>query len=245
MMKILFAALLTALAMASNAGPVEEALSAPDRLPADLERDARSHPADILPLLAIGPGSRVADIFGGSGYYSELIGRLVSPGGEVLLHNNAAYLQYVDEALAARLDQRDVPAVTPYEREVDQLDLGEGTLDAALIIMSYHDLYFIDNDWPTIDAGAFMGQIVTALKPGGRLLIVDHSAAAGSGTSVAQTLHRIEEAEARRQIEGFGLNYLTGSDALRNAEDDLTLNVFDEAIAGKTDRFVLVFEKPG
>lgn len=150
----------------------------------------------------------------------------------------------MNEALAARLEQRDVPGVTLYEREVDQLDLGEGTLDAALIIMSYHDLYFIDNDWPTIDAADFMGQIVTALKPGGRLLIVDHSAAPGSGTSAAQTLHRIEEAVAREQIEGFGLDYVTGSDVLRNAEDDLTLNVFDETIAGKTDRFVLVFEKP-
>ena len=118
------------------------------------------------------------------------------------------------------------------------------SLDAALIIMSYHDLYFIDNDWPTIDAADFMGQIVTALKPGGRLLIVDHSAAPGSGTSSAQTLHRIEEAVVREQIEGFGLSYVTGSDVLRNAGDDLTLNVFDETIAGKTDRFVLVFEKP-
>ena len=111
-MKTLFAALLLVLvAMTSNAGTVEEAVSAPDRLPADLERDARSHPADILPLLAIGPGSRVADIFGGGGYYSELIGRIVTPGGEVLLHNNAAYLHYVNEALAARLDQRNVPGV--------------------------------------------------------------------------------------------------------------------------------------
>ena len=243
-MKTLFATLLLVLAMTSHAGTVEDALAAPDRLPADLERDARSQPADILPLLAVGPGSRVADIFGGGGYYSELIGRIVTPGGEVLLHNNAAYLHYVNEALAARLEQRDVPGVTLYEREVDQLDLGEGTLDAALIIMSYHDLYFIDNDWPTIDAADFMGQIVSALKPGGRLLIVDHSAAPGSGTSAAQTLHRIEEAVARKQIEGFGLDYVTGSDALRNAEDDLTLNVFDATLAGKTDRSVLVFEKP-
>lgn len=79
-MKTLFATLLLVLAMTSHAGTVEEAVSAPDRLPADLERDARSHPADILPLLAIGPGSRVADIFGGGGYYSELIGRIVTPG---------------------------------------------------------------------------------------------------------------------------------------------------------------------
>lgn len=244
-MRILIATLTAVLlALPAQSATIEEALAAPDRLTADRERDGRSHPADIVALLGIGPGSRVADIFAGGGYYSELLGRVVSPGGEVLMHNNDAYLEFVEKGLKARFEGREVSAVTRHDREVNDLDLGEGTLDAAMIIMSYHDLYMTDEGWPAIDADNFMGQVVTALKPGGRFVIVDHSAVAGSGISQTGTIHRIEESVARSQIESYGLKYVGGTEVLRNPDDDLTLNVFDKEIVGKTDRFVQVFEKP-
>lgn len=236
-------ALLTATAQL-HADPLEEVLADPDRLPEDLQRDSRDQPGVIFGLLGIGPGDRVADIFGGAGYYSELAGRLVAPGGEVLLHNNRAYLAYAAKGLTRRFDGREVPGVVRHDREPDNLDLGENTLDAAFIIMSYHDLYYTEEGWPPIDREAFMAQIVRALKPGGRFLIVDHQAAAGAGTSVTQTLHRIEAAAARRDIEAAGLVYSDGTDALRNATDDHGLSVFDPAIRGRTDRFVQVYEKP-
>ena len=236
---------LLALAMPLHAATIEEALAAPDRLPKDLERDQRDQPGAIIALLQVAPGDRVADIFGGSGYYSELLAGVVSPGGEVLLHNNQAYVNYVAKGLEERFGDRTVPGVTRHDREPADLDLGENSLDAALIIMSYHDLYFSDENWPPIDRAAFMAQIVRALKPGGRFLIVDHQASEGAGSSVAQTLHRIEASTARSDIEATGLVYVGGTEALRNTDDDHSLNVFDPAIRGKTDRFVQVFEKPG
>ncbi len=84
------AAALLALSLPAQAATVAEVLAAEGRLPADLERDQRSRPDVVLELLQLGPGDRVADIFAGAGYYSELLGRLVSPGGEVLMHNNKA-----------------------------------------------------------------------------------------------------------------------------------------------------------
>lgn len=227
-----------------RAATLEEALAAPGRPAADLQRDQRDRPAAIIALLEIGPGDRVADIFGGAGYYSELVAGVVAPGGEVLLHNNQAYLDYVAEGLKSRFAGRSVEGVVRHDREPDNLDLGEDTLDAAFIIMSYHDLYYSEEGWPPIDREAFMGQIVRALKPGARFLIVDHQAAAGAGSSVTQSLHRIEASAARRDIEAAGLIYVGGADVLRNAADDHSLNVFDPAIRGKTDRFVQVYEKP-
>ncbi|TGD74297.1 methyltransferase type 11 [Mangrovimicrobium sediminis] len=241
----------TALALAAlapalpcAAGTAEEAIHSPGRLQQDLERDAREQPAVIIDLLDIGPGDRVADIFGGAGYYSELLGRVVAPGGEVLLHNNQAYLQYAAAGLQRRFDGREVPNVVRHDREPADLGLGENRLDAALIIMSYHDLYFSEENWPAIDRADFMGQIVRALKPGGRFLIVDHQAAAGAGATVAHSLHRIEAATARRDIEATGLVYVGGTEVLRNPGDDHSLNVFDPAIRGRTDRFVQVYAKP-
>jgi predicted methyltransferase len=90
----------------------------------------------------------------------------------------------------------------------------------------------------------FMQQIVRALKPGGRFLIVDHAAKAGTKASVSQTLHRIEEPYARAEIERQGLRYVGGTEVLRNPADARDTFVFDPQVKGTTDRFVQVFEKP-
>jgi predicted methyltransferase len=232
------------LALPAQGATIAEAIADPQRSKADRERDQREQPAVILELLNIGEGSRVADIFAGGGYYSELIGRVVSPGGEVLLHNNQPYLKYVGEALDKRLVGREVPGVVRHDREPADLDLGENSLDAALIIMSYHDLYYAEEAWPAIDVDDFMQQIVRALKPGGRFLIVDHAAKAGTKASVSQTLHRIEEPYARAEIERQGLRYVGGTEVLRNPADARDTFVFDPQVKGTTDRFVQVFEKP-
>jgi predicted methyltransferase len=227
------------------AASVEDAINKSGRLDADVTRDARSRPDVTLPLLALEPGDRVADIFAGAGYYSELIATVVGDGGEVLLVNNAAYKQFASKGLAARTEGRDIGSVTIHDREAENLDLGENTLDAALIIMSYHDLYHVDekNGWRAIDTADFLGQIHRALKPGGRFLIVDHYAAPGSGSAAAQDLHRIDVEFARADISSRGFRLAGSSDALRNPDDDHAIMVFDPAVRGKTDRFILVFEK--
>jgi predicted methyltransferase len=238
---------LAPLAVSAQAGTVEQAIARSGRLPADIERDARSRPQAVIPLLALEPGDRVADVFGGSGYYSELLATVVSPGGEVLLHNNAAYRHFVAGALSERFEGRDPGPITQLDSEADNLKLGQGSLDAALIIMSYHDLFYDDaaNGWPQIDDADFIGQIFTALKPGGRFLIVDHAAAAGTGAATTESLHRIDEAFAIKRLTSQGFRLVAFSEALRNPGDNHTMLVFDEAIRGRTDRFILVFEKPG
>ncbi len=225
---------------------IQSVLAGPDRLSRDLERDATSRPDVIVPLLGLRAGDRVADIFGGGGYYSEILAGVVGENGEVLLHNNGAYNQFAAKALNERFEGRSLPNVTRHNAEVDDLQLGSATLDAAMIIMSYHDLYYVDEEggWPAIDADAFLAQIHDALVPGGRFLIVDHVAAAGTGTTAAQTLHRIDPAFARKDIEGHGFRLMQASDALHNPADDHTLNVFDPAIRFSTDRFVHVYVKP-
>lgn len=214
------------------------------RLESDLRRDQTSKPEVVLALLDLQAGDRVADIFGGGGYYSELMGRIVGAGGVVLLHNNEAYLSFVGEALTERFENRSLPAVVRHDREVADMALGQAQLDAAIIIMSYHDLYHVAEGWPAIDANDFLDQIFQALKPGGKFLIVDHVAKAGTGADAAQELHRITPEFARQDITARGFELVGDSDALRNAEDDHSLMVFDPDIRGKTDRFVHLYRKP-
>ncbi|MGI9290822.1 MAG: class I SAM-dependent methyltransferase, partial [Gammaproteobacteria bacterium] len=115
----------------------------------------------------------------------------------------------------------------------------------ALMVMSFHDLYYFNPErgWGNTDVGLFLGQLHEALKPGGRLVVVDHAAFTGTGKSAAQDVHRIDEQFAREQIESAGFEFVTESDALRNPDDDKTQMVFDKSVRGTTDRFVLVFER--
>ncbi|MFO1426821.1 MAG: methyltransferase domain-containing protein [Steroidobacteraceae bacterium] len=185
----------------------------------------------------------VADVFGGGGYWSELFANVVGPNGKVLLVNNPPYADFAGKALGERLKDGRLPNVESRVATPADLRLGEGTLDAAVIFMSYHDLYYVDTDWPAIDAGQFLEQIRRAVKPGGAFLIVDHAAKDGSGKSAAQKLHRIDERFAKRDIERHGFRLEKTWDGLRVPADDRNLSVFDDKIRGRTDRFVHLYRR--
>jgi predicted methyltransferase len=232
-------------AAAPAAGSIyQQAVAAAGRSDKDRDRDQRDKPAEVLALAGFGPGMRVADVFGGGGYYSEILAHVVGPTGKVLLVNNPPYAAYAGEDLAARFKDGRLAEIERLIVPSDDLKLGEARLDGALLVMSYHDLYFSDaKQFPRIDAGQFLEQLRRALKPGATLLIVDHAAAAGSGNAPAQTLHRIDESFAIRDIESHGFRLVRKYDGLRNPADDHTKLVFDPAVRGHTDRFVHLYAR--
>lgn len=222
----------------------QEAIANKDRSAKDRERDARDLPNEVMAFAGFKPGMKVADILGGGGYYSELISYVVGPQGEVLLVNNVPYSEFAKDDLKERFTEGRLANVKRSVVESCTLELGQGKLDAALIVMSYHDLYYFDpSGWPRINAGQFLDQIQRALKPGGIFLIVDHAAKDGTGSSAAQDLHRIEEAFARKDITSHGFKYEGSFDKLRNPNDDRGVLVFNPAVRGKTDRFVHLYRK--
>ncbi len=212
-----------------------------ERSPDDLARDQTSKPYEILTFAGVEQGWTVMDMFAGGGYYSELLSAVVGPGGKVYLHNNQAYMQ--GGGFAARLRNNRLPNVEPYIREVEDINLPSSTLDMVLMVMAYHDAYFVANGW-TVTAPTLLKTTHRLLKPGGVLLVVDHHAQPGSGQRDAQSLHRIDADFAVRDIEGYGFRLDARSDILKNSSDDLAISVFDPAVRGKTSRFALRFVKP-
>ncbi len=247
---MLTATLALAAGCASVGTPAKDALAAalanPARSDSDRERDLRDHPSEVLGLAGFKPGMKIADIFGGGGYYSEIIAGIVGPRGHVRLINNLPYDGYAKISKARHFADGRLPNVSYEVLPPEAMNLGQGTLDGALIVMSYHDLYVADpaDNWPAIDAGQFIDQIVASLKHGGVLLIVDHQARLGSGKDDTQKLHRIEDTYAIADFKAHGLQFVGSIPVLTNADDDHSLNVFDKAIRGKTDRFVHLYRKP-
>jgi len=235
---------LTAVAAAAKPSIYEQAVATAGRSAADQARDARDRPAALYAFAGFRPGMRIADILGGGGYNSELLSYLVGPTGHVLLVNDPPYASYAADDQAKRFKDGRLPAIERLVVPNTDLKLGRGTLDAALIVMSYHDLYWEDKEnFPRVDAAQFLEQIRAALKPGGRFLVVDHAALAGSGSTPAQTLHRIDEQFAIHDIESHGFKLEKTWDGLRNPADDHSKPVFDPAIRGHTDRFVHLYRR--
>jgi predicted methyltransferase len=234
-----------AVGLAAAADLYDAAVAHAGRSAADLKRDALDHPADILRLAGIKAGMRVADVLAGDGYYSELASYVVGPTGKVLMINNAAFDHWSEGPLQERLKSDRLGNVEHQTLDLNHMNLAPGSVDAVLLIKVYHDLYWVDptNEWPKVDTSGVLDQLVRALKPGGVLLLVDHSAKPGSGTTAASSLHRIEESYAVKDFERRGMKVVAKSDLLRRPDDARDQISYKGPAVGKTDRFVLVFRK--
>jgi len=211
------------------------------RSEADLKRDKTSKPTEVLKMMGVKSGDTVLDFFGGGGYYTEILSRAVGEEGEVVLHNNKAYLGFVGVALVTRLANDRLTNVTRLDSEADDLKLGTERFDSAFVVLGMHDMYFKDKGWD-VPVNSVMKQIKAALKSGGRLLVIDHNNAEGRGSQDAKTLHRIEASVIKSDLEALGFKLVQQSDLLKNPEDDYTKSVFAPEIRHKTDRFIFIFE---
>jgi predicted methyltransferase len=248
---VVAAFLFTILSAANHPAPAADRFDAaivhPGRPAADPARDAKDHPAEILRLTGINSGMQVADVLAGDGYYSELLSYIVGVKGQVLLINNAAFDQWSEPDLQNRVKDNRLPNVRHQTVDLNDMKLPPASLDAVLLVKVYHDLYWVNsnpkNPWPKVDAGAVLEQLSRALKPRGILLLVDHSAKAGHGSSDAGELHRIDEAYAIKDFKAHGFDVIAKSDLLKMPDDARDQISYKGPMLGKTDRFVLVFRK--
>lgn len=243
----LLAGFLLALPLQAQKSPdnVTAAVAAPERSAKDRERDAIDKPAELLAFAGVQPGMKVADFLGGGGYWSELLARAVGPSGSVTLVNNPGYFHFSKDGLKERFADGRLKEVKQRVVETGDLDLGTAQYDLIFTFMGYHDLYWVDeaNGWPKIDAGGVLDQLHRALKPGGKLLVVDHAAKEGTGSSAASDLHRIEESFARKDLAAHGFQFEKEWAGYRHSTDDRSKDVFDASIRGKTDRFTHLYRK--
>ncbi len=225
---------------------IADSLAGAERTPSDLKHDTFRRPDLVLSFFEIKPGMAVLDLFSGGGYYTEIISRVVGNDGKVVAHNNAAYLAYASDDLEGRYAENRLPNVEQVTAEADQLVLPENTFDAAVAMLTWHDLYYMDeeNGWPAIDETALVGKLCKALKPGAVLGITDHVAATGSDPDeTAQALHRIDPQHIRDGLSGSCFVYEGEIEVLRNPQDDIGQPMFAQGIRGRTDRIVYKFRR--
>ncbi|HUQ25702.1 MAG TPA: hypothetical protein VM140_08535 [Burkholderiales bacterium] len=239
---------------------IAEIVASPDRTAADRTNDQRRKPEQMLAFIGVRPGMVVLDLSAGGGYTTELIARAVGPTGKVYGQSTPPNPNLPKPAApeggaapaataprltsAQRLAERAknpaagniVAVVRPFEDPAPP-ELAANSLDLVTLMFNYHDLGYLGVDRARMNRAAF-----AALKPGGIYVVADHSGRPGTGISEGGTLHRIEEAFVRREIEAAGFKLAGEGNFLRNPADPRDRNTPEPPMP--KDEFVLKFVKP-
>jgi predicted methyltransferase len=230
---------LGASAARAQAAPDYAALmAAPDRTDADRQADKRRDPVPFLAFAGLRPGMKVLDMGAGGGYSTELMARAVAPNGIVYGQNPPDLGDKPKAAFEARLQtpaMKDAVAdVRPFD---DPAPPDVHDLDLITFLFYYHDTTYM-----SVDRAAMDRKMFAALKPGGFLVIADHAALPGQGTSVGKTLHRIEESTLRQEVEAAGFRVVAEGDFWRHPDDTHDFPSYKPNMP--VDNFVLKFQKP-
>ena len=240
---VLVAAPMSAAALQAN-DPIAAAVANPARPAEDRERDALRKPAETLEWAGVKPGMRIMDLVPGGGYFTRILSHAVRADGRVFAMQPtaavAAFPQYraMIEKMAAEPGYDNVSVLF---QPVAGFDAGQ-PLDMMFTALNYHDFhadFMGDADGPQVNAAVFR-----ALKPGGLYVIVDHHAAPGSGLADVNRLHRIDIEQVKREVLAAGFVLDGESDLLAHPDDPRTAIVFNPAVRGRTDQFMLRFRKP-
>jgi len=214
--------------------------------PADqVALDAERKPAETVVFAGIKPGSKMMDLVPGGGYFTRIFSGVVGDKGWVYAYfptETDAFLRkrIGPDAKIERLFDA-IPHTSILHASITKLSAPE-SLDVVFTAQNYHD--FHDSFYGPADLAAVNKAVYDALKPGGYFVVIDHSAAKGSGLRDTETLHRIDEAQLTKEIEAAGFKLVAHANFLRNPADPRDKIVFDPSIRHKTDQFVLKFQKP-
>ena len=211
---------------------------------ADAVNDERRKIAALMTFAEVKPGQKVVDLIPGSGYFSRVFSDIVGPKGHVYGIWPAAYDKVSGKDSANLRKLAGEPHYANISVLVQPADAFSTPAPVDLVFTSqnYHD--YPDAFMGKIDPVAFDKQVFAALKPGGLFVVIDHVAEAGSGMRDTDTLHRIDPAIVKKQVESAGFVFDGESRVLRNPADPLNIKVFDKSIRGHTDQFAYRFRKP-
>jgi ubiquinone/menaquinone biosynthesis C-methylase UbiE len=155
-------------------------------------REKRLQIDRVMDLLQLKPGSTVADIGAGSGWFSVRAARRVGASGRVIAEDiNAKAIAYIQQ----RAQREHLANIVPLLGTPDDPKLTPNSLDAALMLKVYHEIAH-----PPL----VLANLRAALKPGARFGIIDRN---GNGAD-----HGLKESIVRDEVEHAGFRQVARYD---------------------------------
>lgn len=171
-------------------------------------RDAWQRPQEVMDALDVVAGSVTADIGAGNGYFTFHLAARVGPSGKV-------YAVEIDaealEKLRGRAQREKLTQVEAVLGVSDDPRLPAGALDAVLIVNAYHEMRAYD---------AMLEAIYRALKPGGRLGIIDAATNPGEKRETYFSRHRVPAEVVRAEAEQRGFRFLRSPPGFVRSRDN-------------------------
>jgi predicted methyltransferase len=195
----------------------------------------------------IEPGSTVLDVYPGKGDWTRLFSDIVGPKGRVYSFVPAEVAHFESDPVGQMTALTKQPGrgnVRVASADLLTLPNGPQSFDVVWMHLFYHDLHTTLMQSRGATPARFNQAAYDRLKPGGRYVVVDHAAAAGTGADKAQSLHRIDPAAVRAEVEAAGFILDAETALLANDDDPHAAKVFDPSVKGRTDRFAYRFVRP-
>lgn len=164
------------------------------------ERDAEERPRLLLRALAVKPGMTVADVGAGSGFLTFPLARLVGPRGKVFATDIQPEMLTIIRDRARARKTGNVATILGGE---DDARLPPGSCDLILLVDVYHELSRPD---------AMARSMVRALKPGGRLALVEYRAE--DADVPIKPLHKMSATQVRKELAALPLDPLPSVETL-------------------------------
>ena len=217
----------------STAVRFDSVIASAVRTDQDRRMDAVRKPAEFLSFTQVRPGMQVLDVSAGAGYTSQLLALAVGPTG-TLWAQTPSPGPTLTRRLADHPQANLIVVARPFD---DPIPAEAPKLDLITLILNYHDITYLP-----VDRARMNTRLFEALKPGGRLVVIDHASRSGRGISEGKSLHRVDEAVVLAEIRQAGFVLDAESDFLRNPADPRDRSSNDPPVP--TDKFALRFIKP-
>jgi len=154
------------------------------------ERESEEAPSRAVEALELAPGMVVADIGAGSGYYTVRMARKVGPTGKVFATDIQVGMLSL---LMRRVNSEGINNVVPVQGAVDDPRLAPASIDLALMVDVYHEL---------AAPQAFVRKLRDALKPGGRLVLIEFRKE--DPRVPIQEAHKMSVEQVRQELDADG-----------------------------------------
>jgi ubiquinone/menaquinone biosynthesis C-methylase UbiE len=163
------------------------------------DREKEEAPSKAISLLDLSPGTVIADIGAGSGYYSFRIAPLVPKGKVIAVDIQQEMLDYLKKEAAAR----GITNVEPHLGTIESINLPPNSIDAVLFVDAYHEFSH---------PAEMLQSIRSALKPGGIIYLLEYRAE--DRNVPIKPLHKMSAAQAIKEFETLGFTFVENKPGL-------------------------------